>query len=164
MGDLAKATPVSSAQTAEPVPGLGLPVREVLGMATMAGARVLAGASGLDRIVQRLNVMEVPDILPWVKPRELLLTTGYPLRDNPDALVDLVAELDERGLAALAIKLHRYLDAVPPPMLAEADRRGFPVIPFPAGGRLGDVPHEVLRGLLNPPGAGLAPRREGAPA
>src|SRR5207302_460032 len=87
------------------------------------GAGDLAGASGLDRVVQRLNVMEVPDILPWVKPHELLLTTGYPLRDAPDALVDLVAELDERGLAAMAIKLHRYIDALPPQMLAEADRR-----------------------------------------
>src|SRR5256885_12755824 len=142
MENLAMTSAVSSALSAEP--GLGLRVREVLGAATLAGARVLAGAAGLDRVVQRLNVMEVPDILPWVKPHELLLTTGYPLRHNPDALVDLVAELDERGLAALAIKLHRYLDAVPPPMLAEADRRGFPIIEFPGRGGLHDVPHEVL--------------------
>jgi len=83
---------------------VGLRVREVLAAPCLADARVLAGAEGLDRIVQRLNVMEVPDILPWVKPHELLLTTGYPLRDDPDALVALVGELDERGLAALAIK------------------------------------------------------------
>src|SRR5204863_379234 len=87
-------------------------------------------AGGLDRVVQRLNVMEVPDILPWVKPHELLLTTGYPLRHDPAALASLVAELDARGLAAIAIKLHRYLDAVPPQMLAEADRRGFPIVAF----------------------------------
>src|SRR6266480_3742633 len=142
----------SSAQLAERAPALGLPVREVLGLPvrevlglpTLAGARVLAGAGGLDRVVQRLNVMEVPDILPWVKPHELLLTTGYPLRHNPEALVDLVAELDARGLAALAIKLHRYLDAVPPQMLAEADRRGFPIIEFPDGVGFDDVLNEVL--------------------
>src|SRR5947208_3602108 len=160
MGDVAKAAPVSSAQTAEPVPGLGLPVREVLGMATMAGARVLAGASGLDRVVQRLNVMEVPDILPWVKPHELLLTTGYPLRDAPDALVDLVAELDERGLAAMAIKLHRYIDALPPQMLAEADRRGFPILEFPDGVGFDDVLNEVLSELLNRQAAVLARSEE----
>jgi hypothetical protein len=85
----------------------------VLAAPCLAEARVLAGASGLDRIVSRLNVMEVPDILPWVKPHELLLTTGYPLRDDPDGLIKLVAELDERGLAALAIKLHRYFDELP---------------------------------------------------
>src|SRR5689334_14746722 len=112
------------AEPAGPHPALGLRVREVLAVPTLAGARVLAGAGGLDRLVHRMNVMEVPDILPWVKPHELLLTTGYPLRHDPDALVGLVAELDRRGLAALAIKLHRYLDELPEQLLAEADRRG----------------------------------------
>src|SRR3954471_2441985 len=156
MGNVANDQAISSAQLAErvrsdgsPHPALGLPVREGLAGPTLAGARVLAGASGLDRVVQRLNVMEVPDILPWVKPHELLLTTGYPLRDDPAALVDLVAELDARGLAAIAIKLHRYIDEVPPAMLAEADRRGFPILEFPDGVGFDDVLHEVLSELLN---------------
>src|SRR5438046_4953528 len=83
----------SSAQLAERAPALGLPVREVLGLPTLAGARVLAGAGGLDRVVQRLNVMEVPDILPWVKPHELLLTTGYPLRHDPARSEEHTSEL-----------------------------------------------------------------------
>src|SRR5439155_7724624 len=160
MEEVAKETDTPSAQSAEPAPGLGLRVREVLGVSTLAGARVLAGAGGLDRVVRRLNVMEVPDILPWVKPHELLLTTGYPLRHNPDALVDLVAQLDERGLAALAIKLHRYLDAVPPQMLAEADRRGFPIIEFPDGVGFDDVLNEVFGELLNRQAAVLARSEE----
>src|SRR4051794_7733068 len=102
MGKVAKDLGSSSSHLADTSraahPALGLRVHEVLGATTLAGARVLAGASGLDRVVQRLNVMEVPDILPWVKPHELLLTTGYPLRDDPAALVELVAELDVRGL------------------------------------------------------------------
>src|SRR5258706_10889275 len=128
---------------------VGLTVSEVLEAPCLAQARVLAGVRGLDGIVQRLNVMEVPDILPWVKPHELLLTTGYPIRDDPEALVRLVGELDDRGLAALAIKLHRYLDEVPPGLLAEADRRNFPIIEFPQGVGFDDVLNEVLGTLLN---------------
>ncbi|HLT10093.1 MAG TPA: PucR family transcriptional regulator ligand-binding domain-containing protein, partial [Micromonosporaceae bacterium] len=138
---------------------VGLTVREVLAAPCLANARILAGESGLDRIVQRLNVMEVPDILPWVKPYELLLTTGYPLRDDPDALVALLGDLDDRGLAALAIKLHRYLDEVPPRVLEEADRRGFPVIEFPIDVGFDDVLNEVLSMLLNRQAA-LAARSE----
>jgi DNA-binding PucR family transcriptional regulator len=138
---------------------MGLPVREVLATPCLARARVLAGASGLDRMVSRLNVMEVPDILPWVKPHELLLTTGYPLRDDPDSLVSLIAELDDRGLAAVAIKLHRYLDEVPAGLLAEADRRGFPVIEFPQDVGFDDVLNEVIGSLLNRQAA-LAARSE----
>src|SRR5262245_22011649 len=152
---------VSSATLPEPTSDVvpGLRVREVLEAPCLANARVLAGQAGLDRLVQRLNVMEVPDILPWVKPHELLLTTGYPLRDDPTALVRLVAELDDRGLAALAIKLHRYLDEVPEGLLAEADRRAFPVIEFPQGVGFDDVLNEVLGALLNRQAA-LAARSE----
>ncbi|MDT5027179.1 MAG: PucR family transcriptional regulator, purine catabolism regulatory protein, partial [Micromonosporaceae bacterium] len=139
--------------------GVGLRVREVLEAPCLANARVLAGAGGLDRIVQRLNVMEVPDILPWVKPHELLLTTGYPVRDDPEALVRLVGALDDRGLAALAIKLHRYLDEVPPGLLEEADRRDFPIIEFPEDVGFDDVLNEVLGTLLNRQAA-LAARSE----
>jgi len=138
---------------------VGLPVREVLAAPCLAQARVLAGAGGLDRVVQRLNIMEVPDILPWVKPHELLLTTGYPIRDDPAALVQLVGDLDDRGLAALAIKLHRYIDEVPPGLLEEADRRNFPVIEFPQGVGFDDVLNEVLGTLLNRQAA-LAARTE----
>jgi PucR family transcriptional regulator, purine catabolism regulatory protein len=149
----------SARSPTRPSEAFGLSVREVLAAPCLVDARVLAGAGGLDRVVQRLNVMEVPDILPWVKPHELLLTTGYPLREHPDALVRLVGDLDDRGLAALAIKLHRYLDEVPPGLLAEADRRDFPIIEFPQGVGFDDVLNEVLGTLLNRQAA-LAARSE----
>jgi purine catabolism regulator len=154
MGRIAKDGRLPSANlAASPV---GLPVRDVLGASSLSGARVLAGAAGLDRIVQRLNVMEVPDILPWVKPHELLLTTGYPLRDDPAGLVDLVRELDERGLAALAVKFHRYLDELPAAVLAEADRRGFPIIEVTDDVGFDDILNDVLSALLHRQAAVLA--------
>ena len=157
MGTVAKAVPGPSPEL--PGPGLGvdaahgLAVREVLALPALAGARVVAGARGLDRVVARLNVMEVPDILPWVKPHELLLTTGYPLRGAPDRLADLVADLDDRGLAAVAVKLHRYLDRLPTPALVAADRRGLPLIELPDGVAFDDVLNQVLGQVLDRQGA-----------
>ncbi len=124
-------------------------LREVLATPILAGARVLAGEEGLARTVERLNVMEVPDILPWVKPAEFLLTTGYPLREHPDDLTGLVADLDDAGLAGLGIKLGRYLDEVPPAMLALADERGFAVVRLPDDVSFDEVFNEVLTGMLN---------------
>jgi purine catabolism regulator len=139
----------------------GLSVGEVLGVSTLAGARLLGGASGLDRrIVQRLNVMEVPDILAWVKPHELLLTTGYPLRNTPQSLDRLVADLDERGLAALAIKLGRYLDDLPEEMVEQADRLGFPLILLPNDVGFDDILNQVLTDILNRQAATLARTEE----
>ncbi|MBF8187569.1 PucR family transcriptional regulator ligand-binding domain-containing protein [Nonomuraea sp. K274] len=138
----------------------GVSVGEVLGVSTLADARLIAGESGLGRIVQRLNVMEVPDILAWVKPHELLLTTGYPLRNTPQSLGRLVADLDERGLAALAIKLGRYVDELPGEMAEQADRLGFPLILLPNDVGFDDILNQVLTDILNRQAAELARAEE----
>ncbi|MEV8632475.1 PucR family transcriptional regulator ligand-binding domain-containing protein [Streptosporangium sp. NPDC051023] len=138
----------------------GVAVGEVLGVSTLAGARLIAGGRGLGRIVQRLNVMEVPDILAWVKPNELLLTTGYPLRNTPQSLDRLVSDLDERGLAALAIKLGRYLDRLPEEMVKQADRLGFPLIQLPDDVGFDDILNQVLTDILNRQAAVLARAEE----
>ncbi|WP_245627522.1 PucR family transcriptional regulator [Actinomadura oligospora] len=138
----------------------GLPVGEVLDVPALTGARLIAGRAGLGRVVQRLNVMEVPDILPWVKPNELLLTTGYPLRGTPRGLTGLVGDLDERGVAALAIKPGRYMAEPPPDMVEQADRRGFPLILLPADVGFDDVMNQVLTDILNRQAAVLARTEE----
>ncbi|WP_106398474.1 PucR family transcriptional regulator [Actinocorallia populi] len=138
----------------------GLPVGEVLGVSTLADAELVAGASGLDRVVQRLNVMEVPDVLAWVKPNELLLTTGYPLRNRPAALGHLVTGLNERGVAALAVKPGAYLDELPAEMLARADRLGFPLIQLPEHVGFDDILNQVLTDILNRQAAILARTEE----
>lgn len=134
----------------------GLSVRAVLGVDCLRGAAILAGHGGLDRIVSRLNVMEVPDILPWVRPDQLLLTTGYPLRKVPDTLPALVQELADRGLAGIGVKLGRYLDHLPAEMLAEADRVGLPIIALPDDVGFDDVINQVLTAVLNRQAAVLA--------
>jgi purine catabolism regulator len=138
----------------------GLSVGEVLGVSTLAGARLIGGVTGLGRIVQRLNVMEVPDILAWVKPHELLLTTGYPLRNTPQSLARLVADLDERGLAALGVKLGRYLDDLPAEMVEQADQLGFPLILLPDNVGFDDILNQVLTDILNRQAAVLARTEE----
>lgn len=134
----------------------GVSVAEVLALPTMAGAKVLGGASGLGRMVRFVNIMEVPDVLPWTKADELLLTTGYPLRSTPGALDDFVAALDQRGLAGLAIKLGRYIEQLPPAMLASADELGFPVVQVPDGVGFDEIINQILSEVLGRQAASMA--------
>ncbi|MCC5949393.1 MAG: PucR family transcriptional regulator ligand-binding domain-containing protein [Nitriliruptoraceae bacterium] len=152
-------TPRAGDVTSAPgeAPGaVALPLAQVLEVPSLRGSHVLAGAQGLQRPVARLNVMEVPDILPWVKPAELLLTTAYPLRDDPATLPDLIAALDDAGLAGIAVKLGRYLDALPDAALRMADERGFPVVQLPDDVGFDEILHEVLTGILNRQAQALA--------
>ncbi|HJR38948.1 MAG TPA: PucR family transcriptional regulator ligand-binding domain-containing protein [Nocardioidaceae bacterium] len=124
-------------------------VAKMLTLPAFSGAEVVAGARGLERIVRSANVMEVPDIVPWVRAEGLLLTTGYPLRAATGDLPRLVADLDGRGVSAVAVKLHRYLDALPDAMLAEADRRGLPIVLVPDTTGFDDVLTQVFTSVVS---------------
>jgi len=125
-----------------------LTVRDVMTLAPLRGSWVLAGDAGVDRLVSGVNVMEVPDIAPYIKPGELLLTTAYPVRDRPEDLVDLVRLLSSRGLAALAIKPLRYLDRIPRQFAEVADELAFPVLVVPGDTSFNEVIAAVLAVVL----------------
>jgi purine catabolism regulator len=108
-------------------------VAEVLRADALRGATVLAGAAGLHRAVEHVDVAEPSDVLPRARPHGLLLTTGRPLREAPDGLADLVAALHDRHVAALGVTAGRDVDGLPPAMLEAADRLGLPVIGLPPG-------------------------------
>lgn len=142
--------------------GYPVTVRELLTLPSLAGAELLAGEGGLDQQVTGVNVMEVPDILPWVKPSELLLTTGFPLRQpaadwgaGPQGLAGLVSGLADRGVAALGVKAGRYLDEVPPAMLGEAGQRNFPLLLLPPAVGFDEVLSEAFTRLVDRQAAAL---------
>ncbi len=137
----------------------GLSVGEVLGVSTLNGARLIAGRAGLERVVQRLNVMEVPDILSWVKPNELLLTTGYPCATPPVARQPgrRPGRARPRGPGHQAGPLPGLL---PAEMIAQADRRGFPLILLPNDVGFDDILNQVLTDILNRQAAVLARTEE----
>lgn len=93
--------------------------------------------------------MEVPDILEWVKPDELLLTTAYPLRDDPVALDTLIPRLAERGLAGIALKPGRYIKTIPTSMIDAADSYDFPLIELPPDASFNEIINSVLTVILD---------------
>ncbi|MCI3918965.1 PucR family transcriptional regulator ligand-binding domain-containing protein [Paenibacillus sp. TRM 82003] len=126
----------------------GLVVRDVLRIPHFKDAVLLGGKAGLDKTVTRVNVMEVPDVIDWVRPGELLITTGYPFRQEPEVLETLVAQLADRGVAALGVKTKRFIDAVPESAVRAANKHGLPLIELPPSTTFSDVVREVMERVL----------------
>src|SRR5215207_6990622 len=124
-------------------------VAEALQLPCLRSAHVLAGAGGLERRVERVNIMEDADIVRWMSGGELLLTTGYSVREDISALHGLVTALADRGLAGLGVKLGPYIDELPGDVGLTADRLAFPIIGLPAGVLFNDILAEVLGTILN---------------
>lgn len=105
-------------------------MRELLTFSELNGIELIAGAGGLDRPVRSVNVMEAPDIARWLRGGELLLSTGYQFRDQPEDLDDLVVALHKAGAAALGFK-GRFLSEFPPHAKDLAEWLGLPILGLP---------------------------------
>jgi PucR family transcriptional regulator, purine catabolism regulatory protein len=142
------------------VPHDALTVRELLGQEAMRGARLIAGADGLGRLIRRLNVMSVPNIVGWTKRDEFLLTTGYPLPRDPAGFCRLVEQLAANGLAGLGVKLDEYLSQVPAAVIRVADEARFPIVVIPHTAPLDDVLSQAFETIVNRQAAALAKTQE----
>lgn len=89
---------------------------------------LLAGDGGLGREVLWAHSCEMVDPAQWLGPHELLMTVGLCVPHSPADQVAFIARLDEAGLAGMMIGDHEIAPALSPDMLAEANRRGFPVV------------------------------------
>jgi purine catabolism regulator len=89
---------------------------------------VVAGEQNVDRPVRWVHAGEVPNMAALLKGGELLLTTGMGLQGGGADQRRFIAELSDRGVAALAIELGSTFDDAPEPLVSEAAIRGLPLI------------------------------------
>ena len=112
--------------------------------------RVVAGAAGLQRRVRWIHSSEVLEIAALLRGGELLLTGGEMLgAASEEDQRRYVRELAERRVAGVGIETDRGLAEVPPPLLAEAERLGFPVVELRRRIPFVDVAEAVNAELVN---------------
>jgi purine catabolism regulator len=127
---------------------IGFTCGDILLIPYFKDAVVLAGANGMQRTITRVNVMEVPDVIDWVRPGEFLITSGFPFRDQPDAISDIIPQLVERGVAALGIKTKRFIDKIPKRALELAEQLDFPIFELPSSTVFSDVVRDIMERVL----------------
>lgn len=127
---------------------MAITVREALRIGKLQRARVLAGRQGLGRLIEHVDVIEMPDIRPWVRPNILYLTSFYAIRDNPRAQEELIRYLAQRGAAAVVLDTQSFLKEAPAEVLAAAESCGFPVIEIPEDASYVDIITPVLEAVF----------------
>ena len=95
-------------------------VREAMRYGAFAGAKLVAGEQGLDRQIEWVRLMETPDIQP--RSGDLLLTTGFPIKDDRAAQIRLIGRIADSGAVGLVVKPLPYLKKLAPEMLSESER------------------------------------------
>jgi purine catabolism regulator len=89
---------------------------------------VLTGHAALTRPIRWVHAGEVPNIAALLVGGELLLTTGMGLAPRAAEQRAFIADLAERGVAALVIELGSSLQEMPEAMRAAAGEAGLPLV------------------------------------
>lgn len=121
---------------------------ELLNIPIFSHAKVIAGFNGIERTVQTVNMMDAPDIVNFLKPHELLITTAYIIHDHPGELVKLVNYMANHNCSGLAIKTRRYIQDIPIEVIELANQVNLPIIELSNHHTLGEIANESLRYIL----------------
>lgn len=128
---------------------MGLTVRQTLTLDCLAKAKLVAGHLGLERKIKFVNIMEVPEVVRWMKGGELLLTSGFAIKKEPEARQKLIRSLAQKGVAAFAIKLGPHLKEIPRELIEAANEVNMPLLALPEDLPYMDIMLPITEELLN---------------
>jgi purine catabolism regulator len=146
--DLEPPDKVGTIEKSHPEP---LSVRAVLAepVVRRAEPEVLAGEAGLRGEVRWVHAGEVPNIAAMLQGGELLLSTGMGIGAGAREQRRFVADLAQRGIAALAIELGTAMRTVPPALIEAAEEQGLCLIAFHREARFVEITEAVHRELID---------------
>jgi PucR family transcriptional regulator, purine catabolism regulatory protein len=136
----AKAGPEAEVQEPRPT------VREAMRSA-LAQAKLVAGAEGLDKHIEWARLMETPEVQP--RAGDLMFTTGFPIKDDVEAQIRLVARIADGGGAGLVVRPMPYLRKLPPEMVSEANRLKVPLFTVDSEVQFVDLMAPLLERIIN---------------
>nr|WP_059391883.1 PucR family transcriptional regulator [Pseudomonas toyotomiensis] len=111
---------------------MSLTVADVLALPDLASMQLRAGQAGRENAVRWPYVAENEGIADWVMGGELIFVTGINHPRDEANLLRLVREGHERVVAGLVILTGaEFIHAIPPSVIAEAERLNLPLIEQP---------------------------------
>ncbi len=106
-------------------------VEKLLRIPKLRNITVAAGKSGLTRKVGNVTVMEVPDIIQWLKSDDFVITSLYAVKDDIGAQCRLLDDLSHTSCACVAVKIGQYVKELSAEVKAMADKHGLPLLIIP---------------------------------
>src|ERR1700682_802795 len=113
----------------------------------LVGAKLVAGEKGLDHTVEWMRLMETPQVQP--RAGDLMFTSVFPIKDDPDAQIRLVSRIADSDGAGLVVRPMPYLRKLPAEMLSEADRLNVPVFTVGSDVQFIDLMTPLLERIIN---------------
>lgn len=128
---------------------MGISVKELLSNDYFKDFKVVAGRKGLAREIQGIAFLEAPDAFKWSRGCELVVSSGFILKEYPECITEAkkAGHLDD--MAAMMIKAGRYLDHIPEEMIELFDEIKVPLIQAPFSIAWMDLITQINASVIN---------------
>ena len=128
---------------------MALKLKDLFQLPHMKDLKLVAGATGMDRTLHWVHVVELPDVMHWILGGELLFMTGIGIRDNLAQLPRIVEACAQRKVAGLVLNVGPYIPATPPEVIELAEQLGFPLFELPWEVKLVEVTKEICNHIMS---------------
>ena len=109
--------------------------------------KLLAGASGIKATVSWVHMVETAELIPFLKRRELVITTGI-RNQNMEDLRRMVIGLKGKKIAGLIINIGPYIQEVPKDIIEFCEQERLPLFTLPWEVRLVEFSHDVCKSIV----------------
>ena len=132
---------------------MGICCGDLLNDPALKGIRLVAGESGLGRMVDWIYFGDVIDDLEngvqWVNGNELVMITGVSVKGDWTRLLRTFPAYHRWGIAGILISFGRYFSDVPDDVIQEANRLSLPVFTLPWEVKLVDASRSICNAIIS---------------
>ncbi|TFZ18778.1 PucR family transcriptional regulator [Limosilactobacillus fermentum] len=116
----------------------------LLNLPRFAELKVLSTHKILDRPVYSVEITETPDVASYIPEHPIILTTAMYFKDDQSQLKRFMDTLAAKKVAALGIKVGRFIDRVDDDIVDYATKIDLPLIKVPSSQPLGTLLYQML--------------------
>lgn len=131
---------------------MGVTCRDLLAMPELAALHLVGGAEGLDRVIQWVHFADsVTDGLSsaqWLNGHELVFITGSATAPSTGQLIELLARLNDSGIAGLVINVGPYIADISQEIIDEANALQLPLFRLPWEVKLVNITHVICNAII----------------
>src|SRR5699024_9792532 len=124
-------------------------IREILSLERFSNFKLINKNGNIDREVTSVDITETPDGKDYTSEHTILLTTAMNFKDDPKGLIKFIDGINEVPVAALGIKLSRFIHTLDQAFIDHADSLNFPLIEIPDNWKLGQATHSIATYISN---------------
>ena len=113
----------------------------------LKGLRCVVGEDLKEKEIEGVSVLDNPNAIHWVKEGELVVTSGYLLRKQPEICESIVRDLARAGCVGLGVKMKSYMLEFPKKMIQAAEEENLLLFDIPFYYSLSDLSRTVYNQL-----------------